>query len=95
MERLYVNAGEGFHSNDARGVTATRDLNGDTITPVTPLVKAKGAELGLRTVVVPHLQTTVAVWTLRLESELTWDGDTFGSVPSPASKLKWCGAANH
>ena len=92
---LYVNAGEGFHSNDARGVTATRDLNGNTITPVTPLVKAKGAELGLRTVVVPHLQTTVAVWTLRLESELTWDGDTFGSVPSPASKRSGVELANY
>jgi hypothetical protein len=92
---FYVNAGEGFHSNDARGVTATRDLNGNPVTPVTPLVKAKGAELGLRTVVVPHLQTTVAVWTLRLESELTWDGDTFGSVPSPASKRSGVELANY
>ena len=55
---FYVNAGEGFHSNDARGVMATRDVTGNPITPVTPLVKAKGAELGLRTVVLPHLQTT-------------------------------------
>jgi outer membrane receptor protein involved in Fe transport len=92
---FYVNAGEGFHSNDARGVTATRDLNGNPITPVTPLVKARGAELGLRTVVVPHLQTTVAVWTLRLESELTWNGDTFGSVPSPASKRSGVEFANY
>jgi hypothetical protein len=92
---FYVNAGEGFHSNDARGVTATRDLNGNPISPVTPLVKARGAELGLRTVVVPHLQTTVAVWTLRLESELTWNGDTFGSVPSPASKRSGVEFANY
>jgi hypothetical protein len=83
---FYVNAGEGFHSNDARGALATRDLEGNPITPVTPLVKARGAEVGLRTVVVPHLQTTLSVWMLRLDSELTWDGDTFGSIPSPASK---------
>ena len=92
---FYVNAGEGFHSNDARGATATRDLNGNPITPVTPLVKAKGAEVGLRTVVVPHLQTTLAVWMLRLDSELTWDGDTFGSVPSPASKRSGVELANY
>ena len=83
---LYVNAGEGFHSNDARGVLAVRDPSGAPITPVTPLVKARGAEVGVRTVVVPHLQSTVTIWMLRLDSELTWDGDTFGSIPSPASK---------
>ena len=92
---FYVNAGEGFHSNDARGAVATRDLTGNPITPVTPLVRAKGAEVGVRTVVVPHLQTTLAVWTLRLASELTWDGDTFGSVPSPASKRSGVELANY
>jgi outer membrane receptor protein involved in Fe transport len=83
---FYVNAGEGFHSNDARGVLAVRDPSGAPITPVTPLVKAKGAEVGVRTVAAPHLQSTLTVWMLRLDSELTWDGDTFGSIPSPASK---------
>jgi outer membrane receptor protein involved in Fe transport len=48
-------------------------------------VKAKGAEVGVRTVAVPHLQTTVTLWTLRLASELVWNGDEAGSVPSPAS----------
>ncbi|MEP7310487.1 MAG: TonB-dependent receptor [Acidobacteriota bacterium] len=92
---FYINAGEGFHSNDARGALATRDFNGNAITPVTPLVKARGAEVGIRTVIVPHLQTTLAVWTLRLASELTWDGDTFGSVPSPASKRSGVELANY
>ena len=32
---------------------------------VTPLVRAKGAEIGVRTVVIPHLQTTLSLWTLR------------------------------
>jgi hypothetical protein len=92
---FYVNAGEGFHSNDARGAVATRDFAGNPVTPVTPLVRAKGAEVGVRTVVIPHLQTTLAVWTLRLASELTWDGDTFGSVPSPASKRSGVELANY
>ena len=92
---FYLNAGEGFHSNDARGALAVRDLNGYAVTPVTPLVKAKGAEDGIRTVAVPHLQTTATLWMLRLDSELTWDGDTFASVPSPASKRSGIELANY
>jgi len=45
------------------------------VEPVTPLVRAKGAEVGLRTVSVPHLQTTVTLWTLALDSELLFVGD--------------------
>ncbi len=92
---FYVNAGEGFHSNDARGALAIRDSYGTPVTPVTPLVKAGGAEVGLRTVAVPHLQTTLTFWMLRLDSELTWDGDTFGSVPSPASNRNGVEFANY
>jgi outer membrane receptor protein involved in Fe transport len=59
---VYVNAGFGYHSNDARGVTITRDpATGDPVQPVTPLVRAKGSEVGLRTVAIPHLQTSVAL----------------------------------
>lgn len=92
---FYVNAGEGFHSNDARGVLATRDAAGDRIEPVTPLVRAKGAEVGVRTVAVPHLQTTLTVWTLSLASELTWDGDTFWSVPNRPSRRNGVELANY
>lgn len=63
---FYVNAGTGFHSNDARGTTITRDsVTGEAVDPVTPLVRAKGAEAGVRSVAVPHLQTTFTLWTLR------------------------------
>ena len=41
---FYFNAGEGFHSNDARGTTAIQDPDGNPIERVTPLVRAKGAE---------------------------------------------------
>src|SRR5262249_16939775 len=67
---LYVNAGTGFHSNDARGTTITRDGDGNPADRVTPLVRAKGAEIGVRTVAIPHLQSTLSVWMLRLASEL-------------------------
>lgn len=60
---LYVNAGMGFHSNDARGaVTRIDPVSGASIDPVTPLVRARGAELGLRTARWNRLQSTFALW---------------------------------
>jgi outer membrane receptor protein involved in Fe transport len=83
---LYANAGLGFHSNDARGTTITHDPStGEAVDPVTPLVRAKGAEAGIRTVALPHLQTSLTVWTLSLASELVFTGDagtTESSRPS-------------
>ncbi|MFN7983272.1 MAG: TonB-dependent receptor [Vicinamibacterales bacterium] len=73
---FYVNAGTGFHSNDARGTTITRDPSmGDRVEPVTPLARATGAELGVRTVALPHLQSTLTLWSLSLDSELVFSGD--------------------
>ena len=83
---IYVNAGLGFHSNDARGTTITRDPStGEAVDPVTPLVRAKGAEAGIRTVAVPHLQTSLTVWTLSLASELVFTGDAGTTEPSRPS----------
>ena len=83
---FYVNAGMGFHSNDARGTTITRDPStGEAAQPVTPLVRANGAEAGVRTVTARHLQSTLTVWTLSLASELVFAGDagtTEASRPS-------------
>src|SRR5262249_53162668 len=60
---LYANAGMGFHSNDARGAAISVDpTSGDAVDRVTPLVRARGAEIGLRTVRIPRLQSTVALW---------------------------------
>jgi len=73
---FYANAGLGFHSNDARGATITVDpATGQPVDRVTPLARARGAEVGVRTVSIPHLQTSVAVWRLSLASELTFAGD--------------------
>ena len=83
---LYINAGTGFHSNDARGTTITRGADGQLADRVTPLVRANGAEVGVRTVAVPHLQSTVSLWTLRLGSELVYNGDVGATEPGPASE---------
>ena len=89
---FYGNAGTGFHSNDARGTTITRDAEGMLSDRVTPLVRAKGAEIGIRTVAVPHLQSTLSVWMLRLDSELVFSGDTAttdASGPSARHGVEW------
>ena len=92
---FYVNAGSGFHSNSALGTTLRFDTNGNPADPVTPLVRAKGAEVGVRTVAVSHLQSTVSLWTLRLGSELVYNGDIGATEPGPASKRYGVEFANY
>ncbi len=90
---LYLNAGGGFHSNDARGATITVDpVSGAPANRVTPLVRAKGAEVGLRTVRIRGLQSTLAVWYLGLDSELLFVGDagtTEAGRPSRRFGVEW------
>jgi len=90
---LYANAGLGFHSNDARGTTLTVDpVTGLPADRVTPLVRAKGAEIGIRSVRIPHLQTSVALWSLSLDSELVFVGDagtTEAGRPSHRYGVEW------
>ncbi len=85
---LFANAGRGFHSNDARGVVATADA-------VPALVASKGAELGLRTQVVPGLQTSLAFWRLDSDSELVYAADAGGTEPNGASKRHGIELDNH
>jgi hypothetical protein len=90
---IYLNAGTGFHSNDARGAAITVDpASGGRADRVTPLVRAKGAEIGLRTVRVRGLQSTVAFWYLGIDSELLFVGDagtTEAGRPSRRAGIEW------
>jgi len=92
---FYVNAGSGFHSNSALGTTLKYDINGNPAAPVTPLVRATGAEVGVRTVTVRHLQSTVSLWALHLASELVYNGDVGATEPGPASKRYGVEFANY
>lgn len=73
----YVNLGGGFHSNDARGVFTVIDPNDGVtaVTPVDPLVRTWGAELGARTQWNDCFTTTAALWWLHSDSELLYVGD--------------------
>ena len=90
---VYVNGGTGFHSNDARGAAMTVDpASGEPVDRVTPLVRAKGAEIGLRTVRIRGLQSTVAFWYLGIDSELLFVGDAGTTAPGRPSRrvgIEW------
>ena len=90
---LYANAGMGFHSNDARGgVIAVDPLTRAPVDRVTPLVRARGAEIGVRTVRVRGLQSTLSLWYLGIDSELLFVGDagtTEAGRPSRRVGVEW------
>ncbi len=90
---FYLNYGTGFHSNDARGATTTRDpTSGTVVTRDDPLVPARGAEVGFRTIAVPGLQSTFAAWYLGFDSELIFVGDAGiaeASRPSRRYGVEW------
>jgi hypothetical protein len=86
---FYADGGFGFHSNDGRGATQTVEpTSANNPVPGTPsaripgLIQTKGAEIGSRTLIVPHLQSSVSLWYLYSDSELEQDGDTGGTVAS-------------
>jgi outer membrane receptor protein involved in Fe transport len=75
---LYFNYGEGFHSNDARGVTNPEN-------PARPLTKAQGYEVGVRTRLWNRWDLASSLWILNMEGEFVWSGDggeTEESIPS-------------
>ena len=90
---LYLNYGHGFHSNDPRAATTMADpVSGERVDSEDPLVPARGAEIGLRTVALPGLQSTVALWYLTFDSELIFVGDAGiaeASRPSRRLGVEW------
>jgi len=84
----FFNIGKGFHSNDARGVINKVDMTGASTVPVPALVGSLGKEVGLRTEIVPGLQSSVALWSLNSDSELVYSADSGTTEPNGASR-RW------
>jgi hypothetical protein len=88
---LFLDAGGGYHSNDARGVT--RSGNNADAAPVTPLTRAFGAEIGIDQRG-GSWDVKLDAFLLKLRSELVFDGDAGVTVPSGATTrfgLEWGG----
>jgi outer membrane receptor protein involved in Fe transport len=92
---FYAQGGFSFHSNDARGATQRLEpISPDnpfptSSIPIPPLVQTKGAEFGVRTAAVPHLQSTFSLWYLYSHSELQQDGDTGSTVASASPSNRY------
>ncbi len=78
----FVNAGYGYHSNDARGtvlhlnpVDGVPFADGNPISPVSPLAWSRGAETGIRSNFIKGLNSTIALWFLESNQELVFVGD--------------------
>lgn len=92
-QELYLNAGHGFHSNDARGATLRTDpVSGQPAEPVSPLVRTRGLELGWRGEVGHGWRSSLALWQLDSASELLFVGDagtTEAARPSRRRGVEW------
>ena len=90
---LYLNAGRGFHSNDARGATLQVDpKSGAQAASVTPLARATGVELGVRSEALAGLQSSLSLYRLDFDSELVFVGDagtTEAGRPSRRTGVEW------
>jgi hypothetical protein len=92
---LYLSGGLSFHSNDARGTTITvNPETGEPADQVDPLVRSRGAEIGVRTTPLPGLRSTLTLWGLNLDSELLFVGDAGITEPSAASRRRGITLAN-
>lgn len=94
---LFVSAGFGFHSNDARGTTITVDPE-DGTTPaskVDPLVRSFGTEVGTRLTWSEKLNTSISLWYLELDSELLFVGDAGTTEASRSSQRYGLEVANY
>ncbi|MCB1009901.1 MAG: TonB-dependent receptor [Acidobacteria bacterium] len=90
---LYLAAGGGYHSNDARGATIRVDpVTGEPAARVPPLVRAWGSELGVRFARAAAYHSTLTAYWLELDSELVFVGDggsTEAGRPSRRLGLEW------
>jgi outer membrane receptor protein involved in Fe transport len=98
---FFFGAGYGMHSNDARGATITEEPVDRVANPTAAssplgasplLVQTKGAEVGVRTKVIPGLDSSVSLFILDQASELVFNGDagdTSASRPSRRYGVEW------
>ncbi|HEY4040659.1 MAG TPA: TonB-dependent receptor plug domain-containing protein, partial [Rhodopila sp.] len=86
---LYVSAGQGFHSNDLRGVVEDLPLAGvaneNANTPL--LTKITSEEVGIRSDIIPRTNLTVAAFREHFDSFLTYDQDLGDDAAGPPAQL--------
>jgi len=80
---FYLSAGQGFHSDDLRGVNQALALGIDGA----PLIaKEVGEEIGVRSALMPSLTFTLSAFYLKSQSETTYDPDAGQDGAGPGSR---------
>ncbi|UFZ08611.1 TonB-dependent receptor [Bradyrhizobium ontarionense] len=94
---FFLGAGYGMHSNDARGATTTDDPNapGNRIESSPLLVRTKGAEVGVRTRIIPGLDSSLSFFMLNQDSEILFSGDAGDTEASRPSRRYGFELTNH
>jgi hypothetical protein len=91
---FFFGAGEGMHSNDARGATITEDPTdpGTKLSASPLLVRTKGVEIGVRSKLIAGLDSSISLFALDQDSEIVFNGDagdTSASRPSRRYGVEW------
>jgi hypothetical protein len=90
---LFAGVGMGYHSNDARSTVTTQVPGSDAPQGASPLlVRSRGGEVGIRTKIVPDLDSSLSAFYIRQGSELFFDGDigtTVAGLPSQRTGLEF------
>lgn len=91
---FYIQGGLGFRTNDARGIFSK--IQPDTLEPartLPPIVHTRGAEVGVRSIPLSNLNTTLSVWSLWSDSETFFAGDVGATIdanrPGVRSGIEW------
>lgn len=92
---LYFSAGRGFHSDDVRGVVGTfTDGLPATTSQTLLLAPATGAEVGIRTRIIPRLELEAVAFQLEFTSEIRYNqdiGQDQASAPSRRQGIELSG----
>jgi outer membrane receptor protein involved in Fe transport len=80
---LYISGGDGYHSDDLRGVNQAR-IVGLAGAPL--LARQYGEEIGLRSNILPNVTATFTAFRLDSQSETTYDPDVGADAAGPGSK---------
>jgi hypothetical protein len=93
---FYLSGGISYHTDDVRGATSNidpltgtkTDIFGSPVGPCLSIARADGAEVGVRTLMVTNLQSTLTFWVLRLQSDEVFDGDSGTDEPTTDADLR-------